>query len=303
MNDTINFSLVPTTFPASTNFHYHFIPCLIVVNFLIAVTAISFNLLIILAFAKNPSLRTPSNFLLGGLALVDFFSATIMQPIFCTIMAGRIIHIHSYDDLEHFGYLLFSQVGLFTFSIVTLIITDRFLAVYLHLRYNQLITTRRYAIVIAVIFIVILHLQIADYFSDREDLEVFTYIHMMWVLIGIIFNLAFTFKIIQAIRRHSKQIQAQEQITQSNVQMPRFKKSVHTMYFIVASFLLCYGIQLIHFVIDDITLQFTFSTVFLFGGVLHPIVYCWRIKEIQNTISTIIKCCSHNGAAQETGAS
>jgi hypothetical protein len=114
------------------------------------------------------------------------------------------------------------------------------------------------------------------------------------------------FKIWQVIRRHSRQIQAEQQPTQQSEQsinMPRYKKSVNTMYFVIGAFVLTY-IPLFVAVVTTIFVQkwtqgtsFFFvigETLVMFNGVLNPIIYCWRITEIRNATRQVLEKISLN---------
>lgn len=260
---------------------------ILVINVLIAVVSFLFNFVLVLTFVKRSSLRTPSHFLLLCLALSDFFGAAVMEPLFCTFLISLLTAEDSlYEILDRVGVQLAIFHGFIAFSTVTLIITDRFLAVHLHLRYNQLITIQRYAIVFTIIAIVFAVLNVTDVLLDSEH---FTYVDFVLVLMGLIMSYVLIFKIFRIVRRHSAQIQAQQQATQSDIDMPRYKRSVNTMYLIIAAFLLCYGVKLLNLAYDSELLALACYTVSMMGGVLHPLIYFWRIQEMRNAILTIIR--------------
>jgi hypothetical protein len=122
------------------------------------------------------------------------------------------------------------------------------------------------------------------------------------LFIGVLLaNSFFILKVWQVIRRHSCQIQAQQQSIQQSEQsinMPRYKKSVNTMYFVIGAFVSSYIPLLLAFVsyafIKKRTQETSFffvigETLAMFNGVLNPIIYCWRITELRNATRQILQ--------------
>jgi Na+-transporting methylmalonyl-CoA/oxaloacetate decarboxylase gamma subunit len=57
----------------------------------------------------------------------------------------------------------------------------------------------------------------------------------------LLLNAYFILRISQVIRRHAMQIQAQQNSVQQSINMPKYKKSVNTIYYVIAAFILCFG--------------------------------------------------------------
>lgn len=104
-------------------------------------------------------------------------------------------------------------------------------------------------------------------------------------------NIYFHVKIFLVIRRHSKQIETQSHAAQQPMDMPKLKKSVNAMYYVIAAFVICYipqvcALAALSLTKDGSTLRsryiFPFTeTIWMFSGVLNPIIYCWRMKAIR----------------------
>ena len=188
--------------------HYsNFTLSMIVINALMAFMATSLNLLIIVTFVKTTSLReTPSNVLVLGLAISDLFVGVFEQPLFCVawicwsyrailiIVQQAIWKVYSIHLLSY--YLLLS---LFTLTAITV---DRFLAVKLHLRYQELVTTKRYGITLACIWIISIFAVIRDVFI--KETAAFFIIVLTILCCTIFINIYLLFKISQVIHRHSR---------------------------------------------------------------------------------------------------
>lgn len=122
-------------------------------------------------------------------------------------------------------------------------------------------------------------------------------------IVVVLSNIYFILKIALVIRKHSSQIHAQEQSTQQNINMPRYRKSVNTMYYIVIGvYALCYVPFLIILLIQGIvgqveyqnsqklfSMQLVSSTLVMFNGVLNPIIYYWRIKELRSGTTRLLR--------------
>ena len=139
--------------------HYsNFILSMIVVNALMAFMATSLNVLIILTFVKTTSLReTPSNLLVLGLAISDLSVGVFAQPFFCTAWicwSYRQCWFETNNLEQSFITSLIYYMLLFHCLTLPAITVDRFLAVHLHLRYQELVTTKRYGITLACIWII-----------------------------------------------------------------------------------------------------------------------------------------------------
>ncbi|XP_020917750.1 adenosine receptor A3-like [Exaiptasia diaphana] len=102
-----------------------FIVSMIVINAFSGLLATVLNLLIIATFIKTPSLRTPSNILILSLAIADFGVGAFAEPSYSLVLLVNTSAVT-----------------------ITAITVDRFLALHLHLRYQELVTTKRISVVI-----------------------------------------------------------------------------------------------------------------------------------------------------------
>jgi hypothetical protein len=268
----------------------------IFINALISIIATFLNSLIILTFVKTTSLRqAPSNLLVLGLAIADFGVAVFSQPAFCFLriarVNGNILSANTADAAFTASFSLFGYVSLSTLTFIT---TDRFLAVHLHLRYQELVTTKRYGITLALIWVGSISLCFGRMLS-KNDVLIFLDV-IIPVSLGI-FNVIAFFKISQVIHRHSVQIQAQQQSVQQSIDIPRYKKSVNTMYYVIGAFVLCYvpfvGALIAYHVYQDYGRTkeaiIVSETILIFNGVLNPVIYCIRVGEIRIAVRTLLQ--------------
>ena len=115
-------------------------------------TAIVLNIVAIHAITKTSSLPKALKALLVSLAVSDVGVGLLVQP-FCISVLFKWLQ---QSNLSYFTYKAFSTSGGFFstdsfFGAVVLISLDRFLAIHLHLRYQELVTHKRVvAVVISV---------------------------------------------------------------------------------------------------------------------------------------------------------
>jgi len=110
-----------------------------VFNAFSAYTAIMLNILTIHAMRKTSSLPKPLKELLLSLAVSDLGVGLLVQPLFIALMVNP---TNSTRTAFNIIAVLFVNASFFG---VVAISVDRFLAVHLHLRYQELVTHKRVA--------------------------------------------------------------------------------------------------------------------------------------------------------------
>ncbi|XP_031551209.1 G-protein coupled receptor 12-like [Actinia tenebrosa] len=271
-----------------------FLLAMIVLNAVMAAVTSCSNAVVIYTISRTPSLQTPSNILILGLAISDFCVGMFVQPSYCVFRYAEYRrHIDMFCTCSQ--VYLYSCVMLIGISIATLtsITGDRFLAVHLHLRYRELVTIKRYGILLAIIWAFGVTLTIVTLFKFGKGL-IAVYILIFVVLF--LMNVYFIWKVFRVIRRHSAQIQVQQQSALHSIK--RRKKSVYTMYSMIAAFLMCYIPYLgasIGNILNKRMTQATRNviivteTLIMFNCVLNPIIYCWRIEDMRDAVFNLLK--------------
>ena len=129
-------------------------------NAIFSVVATLTNGCIVTAIVRTPSLHSPSTFLFGCLSLTDFLTGLVVQPAVVVVSAVMVrsrddianIEIHITNVCTAFAFYAFVTAILsgMTLLNLTAISVDKYLALRLHLRYRELVTTQRVAIAEAV---------------------------------------------------------------------------------------------------------------------------------------------------------
>lgn len=280
-----------------TNLHLrNFTIAMVVLTAISAILTSVVNFLVILTFSRTKNLLSSTNILILNLAVTDFIVGTFMQPIYCLHLGAMLSNNGHLSQLASRIYSgIFTPIVTVSFLTITAITGDRFLAIRLHLRYHQVVTTQKVLLVsiliwFAGIFWGVVYSQWKEKFAVRM-------VDNTFALLLLLANLYLMVQISRVIRRHSNQIHTQQQSTINTLNMPKYKKTVNTIYYIMCIFLICYVPMITAVIFDSFTKnskEIVFAmTIFadfllMFNSMLNPIVYCLRIQEMRTAIRKII---------------
>ena len=251
------------------------------------------NALVLVSIARTPSLISPSNVLLLGLAFSDFCIGLIVQPFHVTLKflqvtdAEKNIQVLTRIHMFCAGYLC-----LVSFGNVSLLSIDRFLALHLHLRYKELVTVKR-----AVLFLGLLWVWSAVSISSSEMLQKDTafIVGASVSCVAHYFNLILYYKIYRIVRRHQLQIISQAHVRPNteSVNITRFKRSFISAFYVYLLFIACYLPYTIMSVFESKLLHlsvFEISWTFVYvNSCLNPFLYSWRIEGVRTAIKSTIQ--------------
>ena len=278
-----------------------------VTSLMSSLTAIFGNSIIIYAFWKASSMPLASRILLLSLAVSDLGVGLIVQPINTAIMVRMLVFMNSYGDEDNYALHLicplvktwqffavfFAGASLLTIGAISI---DLYLALSLHLRYQELVTSARVFIVVTAIWITaflaaLLQTLLAfnDFINSSGE-----------ILIIILASFAYI-KIYKIARHHHNQIQDQAQLQNQNNQMTHLasakKLAINTLYIYVI-LLICYLPSLCispMFMMSStpsplLTLcYFMGASLIFYNSSLNPLVYCWKIREVREAVVDILK--------------
>ena len=176
---------------------------------------------------------------------------------------------------------------------------DRFIAIQMPLRYEDLVTRRRVVAVIITIWLFSTLISPCSVFLLTTN-TTFAFL----VIVESIFFLAAAllyYKIYLTIRRHKEQIQSQmQQLAENNdlANSTRITKSANSTFCIYLLFWVCYLPHLFVSIARRIygnesviiKVLYVFSeTLVLVNSSLNPVVYCWKMRQIRLTILDILR--------------
>lgn len=279
-----------------------------ILNSVTSFTAAAGNSVVIVAVWRTPSLHTPSNAFLCCLALSDLTVGLIAQPCFVIHKIGELLQDYSMYCTTR---IMTESLGYITAGTSVLIMAgiaiERYLALYLHLRYTEIVTTKRILFTTSVLWMVFILLASSRLWMADDGV-------FNSILIPVIFcSLAFTFlaytRVLKYVRRHEKQINATSAalcpVNHQLSRIMRYKKSTLTMVYIVGIFVFCYipflCVKIVHKVEGyTISVKIAYlyaSTIVFCNSSLNPLVYCWRITDIRRAVKALcLRCLGKNNS-------
>ena len=283
-----------------------FILTLCVLNLVFALVAILANLLVIRALWKASSIPASLKMLFLSLAFSDLAVGLFAQLMYGGIRA--VIFKMAASGSDELDFLCPTVLTVSNFSVfflagasflnITLIAVDRLLAVSLHLRYQELVTSKRVAIALVTLWVTsglaaALNLSLPEHFGV---------VSVIIICFGLVLSTMANIRIYKVVRYHQNQIQSQlQQANHQEIELHREKKSAFNALFLYTVFIVCY---LPHFCVMVLyknnssrsSLLIAYPvTVFLFllNSSLNPLVYCWRYREIRQIVKNTVKKIFH----------
>ena len=254
------------------------------------------NILTIQAMSKTSSLPKPLKTLLLGLAVSDLGVDLLAQPLY---IACLIKPTYSTIIMFIIVTVLFANASFF---FIVAISVDRFLAIHLHLRYQELVTHKRVvAVVISIWTLSLLFpaLLISYLKLEKPVLVVISAIFgFCFMIIAIIYS-----RMYSTARHHANQIQVlQIQVAQnSQIESDARKiKSAISMFYVYLVFLVCYfphycvRVAFAYFIKSppnttlDGVYRYSLTLVFL-NSSLNPVIYGWKMKHIRHAMIDAVR--------------
>ena len=262
-------------------------------------TAIMLNILTIHAIRKTSSLPKPLKTLLLSLAVSDLGVGFLVQPLYIEWMLNPSHSVYSIGG--PLNIIADTHVYASLFGVVVISI-DRFLAIHLHLRYQELVTHKRVVAVVISIWV------FSAFLSSTRLWTIEIVTHIKIIVQGLCFLCTATVycKIYFTVRRHINQIQVlQIQVAQLNNQVEsavRQKKSAISMFYVYLMFLVCYLPEYFALVVrlcsaptahlNNVSSKHIWLYLWslkLLNSSLNPVIYCWKMRNIRHAILGILR--------------
>lgn len=261
------------------------------VNMPFSIIATLANALVIISIWRTRSLHTSANVLLTGLAVSDLGVGLFVQPFF-------IAHLISFAKQGAANFTCISAAALtiagaflsvISFKTVTAISVERFLSLRLHLRYEDVVTTKRVRRILAVLWVwsgissIVWVLFVPSYKSYYFSTGIALYLVISTVAYAKIYRIA---------RSHQRQIE-RHQVAVDPRNMRRRTKSAYNMFLVYCVLLSCYLPYSICLAVGNITgyktgnwiaINFTLTIVNI-NSSINPLIYCYRMREIRRAVS------------------
>ena len=267
---------------------------LCVFNAYLSYTATMLNIVAIYAIRKTSSLSKNFKKLLLSLAVSDLGVGLLVQPMYIAFIMDYQQN-NATNDTNNVIYPAFLiAVNLFIYASlfsVTALCADRFLAIYLHLRYQELVTHSRVAAVVVSIWVISALISLIRFFISKSIM----YVSFVAIkLTCIITATSLSVKLYRTLRRHVNKFQVPQVAQNDQVKsVQRKKKSAVASLYVYLVFIVCYLPNLCRLFItaaipepriDVKHLRFYTLTLLFLNSTVNPLIYCWKMKRIQHTI-------------------
>ena len=262
------------------------------------------NAVILLSIRRNASLHTPSNMLLVNLALSDIAFGLLVQPLF---IAGVIARIEQRGRAFCVVSVSTNALGncLCCVSLLTLtaINSERYLALRLHLRYQEVVTVKRILLLVISMWtfgalvglLWLLHVKVCRIFSL---IVIFSCVLLVSYASSNVYRIVryHQRKIHATVDHHDAKTKAQE--------LAKFKRATTSMLLVYILLLVCYlpyFCSLVSILSSDqstprqTSIRDLATILISVNSSLNPVVYCWRLREIRRAVQNTLRAlCSTN---------
>ena len=252
------------------------------------------NIAAIYAIRKTSSLPKNLKTLLLSLAVSDLGVGLLAQPMYVAyIMDSKQYKVPNETySVIYIAFLI--PTNLFFFASlfgITALCAERFLAIHLHLRYQELVTCKRLAAVVVSIWVISAMISLIRLYIPEDIMYVsFVIIEAACIITATSLGL----KLYLTLRRHINQMQV-PQVAQNDQgeSVQRKRKSAMASLYVYLVFIVCYlpnDCVLIIIAtnseprIDVNHLEFYTLTLLFLNSTVNPLIYCWKMKRIQHTI-------------------
>ena len=266
-------------------------------NAFLSFTAIVLNIITMQALRKTSSLPKTLKTLLLSLAVSDLGVGLLVQPLYVAILVMEIKQntnstayytVNEAYSIERKTLVLASHFGVFALAV------DRFLAIQLHLRYKELVTHKRVVAVVISVWV------FSASISILVRLFGFSIMKPVIFVVCVITTGLLYCKIYASVRHHTNQIHALQvqQATQNEdmANAARLKKSSLATFYVYFVYLVCYlPVSCVKFAKTNgetpllFQLWYITLTLVYLNSSLNPLIYCWKMRHIRQTVMDILR--------------
>ena len=269
-----------------------------VFNSFLSYTAIMLNIVTIHAIRKTSSIPKTLKTLLLSLAVSDVGVGLLVQPFYSSLLVKwsqqNNLGCNTYKAFYFIAHL-FINTSSFNVLVVSV---DRFLAIHLHLRYQELVTYKRVVAVVILIWVLSAFVCLLVFWVP---LDIYSLLISVIVVVCLAVTIIVYIRIYLAVRRHKNQIQLQQvqQVTKTG-EIANFASNVKSsvgVFYVYLVYLVCYLPYVISLVAPQmngpsIVLKrlsiFSVSLICL-NSSLNPVIYCLKMTHIRHAVINILR--------------
>lgn len=277
----------------------------VAVNIVFSIITITGNALIIAALRRIPltQVHTVLKAFLFNLALADLSVGLVVQPLYISsVFTATFGYQNASRILGAAFYLANWCLPSVSISFLTAIAVDRFLALYLRVRYRNVVTLKKVIVALVALWIYTCAGTLLIIFNST----VYNILANFSLAVCLALTTFCYLKIYLTLRRHNNcvrlplqaaNISCQKELaSRKNFNFMRYKRSVWNMLYVYGAFVLCslplFCILVVIHVrgLDRTTkmCRFFAATLIFINCSLNPLLYCWKIREIRRVVLGIL---------------
>ena len=261
-------------------------------------TSIMLNIVTIYAIYKTSAIAKTLKTLLLSLACSDVAVGLFSQPLYTFFLINWLRLDNTGCNYQQVAPILGRLFSTASFFGVVAVSVDRFLAVHLHLRYQELVTHKRVVVVVISKWLYSAFISFMIFWGLPGTQQL---INSVALTLGFIVTLVVYIRIYVTVRRHKNQIHSmQVQEVAHSDEIKSFivlLKSTVGIFYVYLVFLICYLPSFICMAVirvygSSIALKqfFLYSTTLIFlNSSLNPVIYCWKMRHIRHAIMNILR--------------
>ena len=265
-----------------------------IINIVTAPVAVVANALLVITIFGHSRLRTPSNLLIGCLALSDVLVGLTAQPGYITyrLMENQFRVVPCFVRIIYCAafYVCFGV----SFMALSAVSYERFVAVRLPVRYNSFFSSRRGVRYITTIWLLNTLLAALQWAKINE---VAKGIHLVLWLICLVVSGVTQIGILIVVRRHRQQIQAHLQQAENVQGRLREAKLAKSISFIVGVYIILnfpvlfvtFYHQILRFDLQTYNHYSWTETLAFLNSCSNPFVCCLRNRQISQKVKALLK--------------
>ncbi|XP_073229762.1 adenosine receptor A2a-like [Porites lutea] len=276
-----------------------------VVNSFLSYATVMLNIVLIFALRRTSSLPKTLKALILSVAVSDIGMGILVQPLYTArlVMKMKMKNTNSQETYNEIVNVIGRTLANVSFFGVTTISVDRFLAIHLHLKhqdlltYQEIVTYKRIVATVILSWLLGASLALTGVLSHENvfNLAGVTVVLVCLLTMGLIY-----FKIYIAVRRHTVQVHAQPaQAVAPNEEnrsiFERVRKTAVGTFYVYLLFLACHLPSAIVILTGQKTnkkrrhFKIYAETLLYLSSSLVPLVYCWKFRHIRCAFKNILR--------------
>ena len=276
-----------------------------VVNSFLSYATVMLNIVLIFALRRTSSLPKTLKALILSVAVSDIGMGILVQPLYTArlVMKMKMKNTNSQETYNEIVNVIGRTLANVSFFGVTTISVDRFLAIHLHLKhqdlltYQEIVTYKRIVATVILSWLLGASLALTGVLSHENvfNLAGVTVVLVCLLTMGLIY-----FKIYIVVRRHTVQVHAQPaQAVAPNEEnrsiFERVRKTAVGTFYVYLLFLACHLPSAIVILTGQKTnkkrrhFKIYAETLLYLSSSLVPLVYCWKFRHIRCAFKNILR--------------